>query len=82
MSRKRLARLQHVAVESVQSEIFTMQADGSVFVSELAVAALVLARLLAANVAHGGLLVALLYSTQSTHYPVRLPTTTHVPKCY
>ena len=35
-----------------------------------------------ANVVHGGLLVAHLYSSHSTHSPVRLPTTTRVPKCY
>ena len=34
------------------------------------------------NVAHGSLLVAILYSTQATYSPVRLPTITHVPKCY
>ena len=32
--------------------------------------------------AHGGLLVAHLYSTQSTHSAARLPTATHVPMCY
>ena len=57
-----------------------MQADGNV-VSELAVVLLVLARSLT-NVAHGGLLVAHLHSTQSVHSPARLSTTTHVPKCY
>ena len=58
-----------------------MQADCSVAVSELAVVVLVLALSLA-NVAHGDLMVVHVYSTQSTHSPLRLPTTTNVPKCY
>ena len=45
--RQRLARPQNVAVVNVQREIFTMQADGSVVVWELAVIVLVHARSLA-----------------------------------
>ena len=59
-----------------------MQADGSVVALGLVV---VVGHLLArslTNVVHGGLLVAHLYSTQSTHFPVRLPTTTRLANCY
>ena len=42
--RKQLARLLNVAEESLQREILTMQSDGSVVVSDLAVFVLVLVR--------------------------------------
>ena len=90
MFRERLARLENVAEESLQRKILTMQVDGSVFVSDLAVVfVFVLAHSLV-NVARDGRVVALsrcrvvahIYSAQSQHDHVRLPTTTHVPKCY
>ena len=56
-----------------------MQADGSVVVWELAAVVLVLACSL--NIAaRGAVLVAHLYSAQSTHYPARLTSTTNFPQ--